>query len=97
MVKTNNSNVPEIKIPDPTEAVRAKYDNILSLVIVVLFIGFITLLVTVFGLVIDSWNVKTAAANENTNEEQLLAAQQAQLLEAIQMLNQSTATKAMLK
>ncbi|MEK6952540.1 MAG: hypothetical protein AABX29_05995 [Nanoarchaeota archaeon] len=48
----------EIKISDPVEAVRQKYDTLLTVIIIVLFIGFITLLITVLGLVVDSWNTK---------------------------------------
>jgi len=62
---------PEIKITDPTEAVRQKYDLLLTVIIVVLFVGFITLLIAVLGLVIDAWNTKTLYSRP-TNEYQVL-------------------------
>ena len=55
----------EIRIPDPVEAVRQKYDYLLTVIIIVLFVGFITLLLTVFAVVIDAWNTKTLYTQPN--------------------------------
>ena len=80
MAEDNNS--PEIKIDDPVEAVRQKYDTILGLVILVLFIGFITLLITVIGLAIDAWNTKTVYY-QSFNEQQQILSQQQEILQKL--------------
>lgn len=66
------NNIPEIKIKDPVEAVRQKYDTLLTVIIIVLFVGFITLLVTVLGLVVDAWNTKTVYYQEYINQQYLM-------------------------
>lgn len=69
----SDNNAPEIKIKDPVEAVRQKYDTLLTFVIAVLFVGFLTLLLTVFGLVIDAWNTKTAYYQNYEQQQSFLA------------------------
>lgn len=86
-----DNNPPEIKIADPVEAVRQKYDTLLTVIIIVLFIGFLTLLLTVFGLVIDAWNTKTVYY-QNYENQQNISNQEQQLLQALKSANQSSTT-----
>lgn len=71
-MESANNKEPQIKIPDPVEAVRKKYDDLLTVIIVVLFIGFVTLILTVFAIVIDVWNTKTVFYQEYTKQNSLV-------------------------
>lgn len=83
------SSTPDIEITDPVEAVRKKYDNILIFVIGVLFLGFVTLLLTVFGLVIDAFNNKAATEQELITQQQELIDQLNNMPTSISILKSS--------
>lgn len=88
-----DSKSPEIKIADPVEAIRQKYDTLLTVIIIVLFVGFVTLLITVFGLVIDAWNTKTVYY-QNYMSQKSLSDQEQMLLQQFRAMNQTSTSTA---
>lgn len=57
---------PQIQITDPVQTIGKKLDFFITIVISILIVGFITLIVTVGGLIIDSFHVNSAIYKEYT-------------------------------
>jgi hypothetical protein len=64
---------------DPIETVRKRYDELLSYIIVVMFLTVITMFLMVAGMLFDSWNAKTSSYNEMTQRMDIINSQIQQL------------------
>jgi hypothetical protein len=65
---SNNNQTPKFQIFDPTETIGKKLDFYIQIVIVVLVVGFLSMLAMIGTLIIDSFHFNSATYTEYSNK-----------------------------